>query len=79
MTETLSDPASYMIEITPDDAAQPMVPTRALGVNEDGLVMVTMLGGQKADIFIAAGAPMPLRVIKVWRTGTTAQGIRGLL
>lgn len=79
MTESLSDPASYMVDITPDDDAQNMVPTRALGVNVDGLVMVTTLGGQKTDVFIAAGAPLPIRVIKVWRTGTTAQGIRGLL
>lgn len=80
MTEQLSDPAKHMIAITPDDDAQPMpIPTRGLAVNTEGLVMVTMMGGQKADIFIAPGAPMPLRVVKVWETGTTATGIRGLL
>lgn len=80
MTEQLSDPATHMIAIEPDDEAQPMAsPTRAIAVNAEGLVMVTMLGGQKSDVFIAPGAPLPIRVLKVWATGTTAQGIRGLL
>lgn len=80
MTEQLCDPAAHLIAITPDDGAQPMpTPTRGLAVNGEGLVMVTMMGGQKVDIFIAPGAPLPLRVVKVWATGTTATGVRGLL
>lgn len=80
MSENLCDPAAHLVALTPDDAAQPMpVPTRAISVNVEGLVMVTTLGGQKLDVHVAAGCPFPLRVVKVWATGTTAKGIRGLL
>ena len=78
-TPAMSDPARHVMAITPDDDANAMPePTRALAVNAEGLVMVTTAGGQTVDLFVAPGAPFPVRVVKVWATGTTARGIRGL-
>jgi hypothetical protein len=43
-----------------------------------GVVRVTPLAGGTADVFIDAGVVFPLRVSRVWATGTTATGICGL-
>ncbi len=75
----LSSPATDLQEITPDDAQDLSVFPRALAVNTSGHVRVTAVGGSTATIYVVAGAPWPVRVSRVWATGTDATGIVGLI
>ena len=71
-------PASSVQEIVPDDATDIPKVTLALNVATPGTVRVTTLDGDTIDVQVAAGVAFPLRVIRVWATGTTATGIRAL-
>ena len=72
-------PATSILEITPDDAADlPQVVT-GLNVETPGLLRVTTKDGNTGSVYVAAGHVFPLRTVKVWATGTTATGIRGLV
>lgn len=74
----LSSPAEQAFAITPNDAADLATATRALCVAGNGTVQVTTLGGSTATLYLAAGVPFPVRVSRVWASGTTATGIVGL-
>ena len=76
--DTLTSPATDIEEVTPSDVADLAQLTKALNVATPGLVRVTTETGTISEIFIAAGVVFPLRVRRVWATGTTATGIRGL-
>lgn len=71
-------PASAVEEIVPDDAADIPNVSLALNVATPGTVRVTTLDGDTVDVQVAAGVAFPLRVTRVWATGTTATGIRAL-
>lgn len=73
-----SDPPVTVFAITPDDAADLPKVTTALNVATPGTLRVTTQDGAVSDIQVNAGAAIPLRVRRVWLTGTTATGIRGL-
>lgn len=73
-----TDPAITIIEVTPDDAADLSVTTLALNVATPGLVRVTTVDGSVSDLTIHPGYAFPVRARRVWATGTTATGIRGL-
>ncbi|MGZ2260293.1 spike base protein, RCAP_Rcc01079 family [Roseobacter sp. A03A-229] len=75
---TPSLPAYGVQEITPSDTADLAEATLALNVASVGTVRVTTLDGTVSDVTIAPGEAFPLRVSRVWETGTTATGIRGL-
>lgn len=74
-----SDPAITVFDITPDDGADLAHVTSALNVATPGTVRVTTLDGSVADLSIHPGQAFPLRARRVWQTGTSATGIRGLL
>lgn len=74
----LESPASRVYAVQPDDTTDLDVVSRALNVSEAGLVQVTTISGTTAQIFVAAGIPFPIRVSRVWATGTTATGIVSL-
>ncbi|MEL6167102.1 MAG: hypothetical protein AAFR35_00330 [Pseudomonadota bacterium] len=74
----LSSPATEIEEITPSDTVDLLTTTRALNVANSGIVRVTSASGHTADVYIAAGTAFPFRAVRVWSTGTTAAGIRGL-
>lgn len=76
--DTLSAPASDVEEITPSDSTDLAHVTKALNAATAGAVRVTTDSGTVTDVFLAAGAVFPLRVRRVWATGTTATGLRGL-
>lgn len=76
--DTLSTPATDVIEIIPDDANDLSDITKALNAATAGTIRVTTEGGTTTDVFIAAGVVFPLRVRRIWSTGTTATGLRGL-
>lgn len=74
----LKDPAISLFDIVPDDMADLPQPTIALNVAAPGTVRVTTLDGSVGDLSIHPGHPFPVQVRRVWATGTTATGIRGL-
>lgn len=73
-----SDPAAGVFPITPDDAAD--LPKTTLGINvaTHGTLRVTMLDGSTGVLTVAPGQSFPIRVRRVWQSGTTATGILGL-
>lgn len=77
-TRTPSDPAVTQIEVTPDDATDLARVSLALNVATPGTVRVTTQDGTITDVHIHPGHAFPLRVRRVWATGTTATGIRAL-
>lgn len=77
-TPGLESPAAFLLPVTPDDAADLAVTSRALNVTQSGLVQVTTSGGSVASVYIAAGIAFPVRATRVWATGTTATGITAL-
>lgn len=78
-TSSLESPASMLVPVTPDDSTDLLVPSRALNVAQSGMVQVTTTGGTTATLFVAAGIGFPVRVTRVWATGTTATGITAML
>lgn len=75
---TLHSPATNIEEIVPSDINDLAYLTTALNVATDGDVRVTTDSGTISTVFVAAGTVFPLRVRRVWATGTNATGIRGL-
>lgn len=73
-----ADPPVTVFDITPNDGADLPQSTIALNVATPGTVRVTTVDGSTSDVEIRAGESFPLRVKRVWLTGTTATGIRGL-
>lgn len=74
-TSGMRDPINSAAAVTPDDAADLAQVTRAIYVGETGDLRVTLISGEVA-IFVAAGSGWhPIRVMRVWATGTTATGL----
>ena len=76
---SLSGPASTGFSVAPNDAADLPEATRALYIGTGGNLAVTMLSG--AELVLAGlpdGSLLPLRVVRVRATGTTAAAIVGL-
>ena len=71
------EPVDNAFEITPADATDLEKTTRGLLVGVSGNVDVTMAGGQRVTIGLAAGVIHPLAVTIVWAAGTTATGVVG--
>lgn len=74
-----SDPAISVFDITPNDNADLVQPTTALNVATPGTVRVTTVDGSVSDVLIHPGHAFPIRATRVWMTGTSATGIRGLI
>jgi hypothetical protein len=56
-TAGLESPAAFLLPVTPDDATDLPVSSRALNVTQSGLVQLTTTGGSIASVYIAAGTP----------------------
>ncbi|MBP1851261.1 spike base protein, RCAP_Rcc01079 family [Rhizobium halophytocola] len=77
---SLSGPASFGFAIVPQDDDTLSEATRGLYVGQGGDLAVTTIAG--ADITfkaVPAGSILPVRVQKVFSTGTTAGDILGLV
>lgn len=74
----LESPAVRVLEVTPSDTADLTEVSRAINVADSGTVRVTTVDGTTATIFVAAGIAFPIRVTRVWSTGTTAINIVAL-
>lgn len=75
---SLTSPATSIEEVTPSDSTDLVRVTRAINVAVSGTVRMTTKDGDVADLFVAAGGVIPVRAVRIWATGTTATGIRGL-
>lgn len=76
---SLSGPASSAFAITPGDTATLAAPTRGLYVGGGGDLRVKMMAGESVTfIGVAGGSVLPVRVLGVLATGTTATAILGL-
>ena len=76
--QSLESPATRIAQIVPSDTDSLPFATRAIAVDTAGYLEVVTSAGDSGRLFIAAGAPFPVRVIRVLATGTTATGIVGL-
>jgi hypothetical protein len=72
-------PATSLVEVVPDDAADLPHVVAGLNVATPGTVRVTTRDGTVGTVFVEAGIVFPLRIRRIWATGTTATGIRGLV
>lgn len=73
----MSDPIVSASTITPDDTADLQTATRALFVGSGGNLRVTLVSGAIVTFESAGAGWHPLRVTRVWATGTTATGLVG--
>jgi hypothetical protein len=74
-----TDPAVTVFDITPDDDTDLAQITTALNVATPGTVRVTTADGSVSDVSVHPGASFPIRARRVWQTGTSATGLRGLV
>jgi hypothetical protein len=75
----LGQPAEHAFAITVHDANDEDVVTRALYVGGTGDVKVATRGGEDVTfVAVPAGTILPIRVTRVWDTGTDASDMIGL-
>jgi hypothetical protein len=72
-------PASHAETITPSDTTAIPSATRGLYVGSSGDVAVVMASGESVTfVSVPAGIVLPVRLLKVKATGTTASALVGL-
>jgi len=77
--EGLSAPADNAASVTPHDSNDLSIVTRGIYVGTSGDLKVDLSGGDTVTFAnIAAGVIHPLRVQRVYSTGTTATDIVGV-
>lgn len=74
-----SDSVDGAFTISPSDTDDLTRSTEAINVSKSGVVAFVGVDGKTSDVYVAAGIAFPLRVKRVLATGTTAEGIRGLI
>lgn len=78
-SRSLTAPSEDASEIQPDDSENLAYATRALYVGTGGDIRVRMLGHAEITfVNLPQGTLLPLRVARVFETGTTAGNIVGL-
>lgn len=75
---SLEAPAAGLVAITPNDDGDIDARIRGLNVAASGTVRVTAIDGTIGTVYVIAGIVFPIRVRRVWATGTSATGIIGL-
>jgi hypothetical protein len=73
----LSSPVTGAFAITPNDSTDLAEVTLSLYVSVAGAVKVTMFDGSVVTYATMAAGRHPLRVKRVWATGTAATGLVG--
>lgn len=73
----MSDPILNAAAVVPDDANDLGVTTRALFIGTGGNLRVTLVSGDTVTFANAGAGWHPLRVTRVWATGTAATNIVG--
>jgi hypothetical protein len=78
-SSVLDSPASSGFAVTPDDDSDLTISTRGLYVGGSGVLKVDLVGGSTLTFAdVTAGDFLPLRVKKIYSTGTTATDLIGL-
>lgn len=72
--EDLASPCSHLAAVTPSDTEDLAVPSRGLWVGTQGNLKVTSLAGDVVTLPNVLGT-LPIRVRRIWATGTQAAGI----
>ena len=76
----LSSPVQGGFDVAPADGADLAQVTRALMVSGAGDVAVTLKNGDQITLpGLTPGVIYPVRAVRVWATGTTATGVKGLI
>ncbi|WP_172122687.1 MULTISPECIES: hypothetical protein [unclassified Devosia] len=76
----LDSPASHAFTITPNDSEPLIEATRAIYIGAGGALSVTLLSGaQVVFVNLSGGSVLPVRVVQVKASGTTASQILGLV
>ncbi|MEL6885380.1 MAG: hypothetical protein AAFP87_12790 [Pseudomonadota bacterium] len=76
----LSSPVQGGFDVTPGDATDLAEVTRALMVSAAGDVAVTLKNGDHITLpGLTPGVIYPVRATRIWATGTTATGVKGLV
>jgi hypothetical protein len=75
---TLSDPASGVFLITPNDTVDLLEYTRAIRANTAGTIAILGVDGNTVTCNFLAGETRPLRARRIMSTNTTATGIEGM-
>lgn len=79
-SSSIIGPAAHAFPITPSDSAVLAETTRGIYCGAGGDIVATMLSGAVVTLAnVAAGTLLPLRATKVAATGTTANGLVGLV
>lgn len=77
--DNLMGPALHAAAVTPADGSDMTISSRGLYVGGAGDLKVTMEGGETVTFTaVVAGTMMPIRVRRVFSTGTTATSIVAL-
>lgn len=77
-SRSLISPPEHAVAIVPDDQEPLSVVTRALFVGVGGDVAVRMFGGDVVTLAnVPAGTLLPLRIDRVFATGTSAGSLLG--
>lgn len=71
----ITSPVTGAYAVTPDDSNDLSEMTLSLYISTAGTLKVTMLDGSVVSYAAIAAGRHPLRVKRVWATGTSATGI----
>lgn len=74
-SSALDSPAAYAASVTPNDSTDLAASSRALYIGTSGDVKVTTVGGNDVTFANVPVGVLPIRVKRVWATGTSATGI----
>lgn len=85
MAVGIQDPAIDIVPITPNDSADISTvsvsgetrKSRALYIGTGGAIKVTTANGNDRTVTVPAGI-LPVQVVRVWSTGTSASNISAL-
>jgi hypothetical protein len=78
-SRSLTSPPEDAAAIAPDDGRDLATATRAVWVGGGGDIRLRMLGGAEVTLEgVAAGSLLPLRVARIFATGTTATALVAL-
>jgi hypothetical protein len=73
----VDSPVRHAIAVTPSDSADLATASRAIYIGGAGNIQVTTVDGDTVTMNgVTAGSFYPIRVARVWSTGTTATNIQ---
>lgn len=72
---SLSDPSRDLVPVTPDDGQDLLTPAVALYVETGGAISVVTIAGHQRLVHVAAFSILPVGIMRVRASGTTAAGI----